>query len=306
MSDSYFEIKVNQPFSYDQCLEYMTRSPLESLYEVRDGAVIRLVKPVEKYRNKDSKSYLVRITCLDDRLLQVRFLLDAPNSDQELEGVKQYICDWFDLERDMLPWQQLTSRDPLLGRLSEQFYGLRIIGIPDLFEALCWAIAGQQVNLTFAYKLKARLAEVYGESVSWEGQIYRRFPEASVLAKIDSSELQQLQFTRAKSAAIIETALLLTNGQLSRTSLLNLRDFNAAEQELVKIRGIGPWTANYVRMRCLRDPEAFPIGDVGLQNAVRAQLGMERKPTSAELKQLFEPWAGWEAYATFYLWHSLY
>jgi DNA-3-methyladenine glycosylase II len=75
---------------------------------------------------------------------------------------------------------------------------------------------------------------------------------------------------------------------------------------LVRVRGIGPWTAHYVRMRCLRDPRAFPIGDAGLHNAVKARLGLERKPTPQELQALFANWAGWEAYATFYLWHSLY
>ncbi|WP_052487866.1 DNA-3-methyladenine glycosylase family protein [Gordoniibacillus kamchatkensis] len=162
------------------------------------------------------------------------------------------------------------------------------------------------MNLAFAYKLKARLTEAYGESVLWEGRTYRRFPEPAALAGADAAELQSLQLTRAKAAAVLETAALMSRGELSRAGLLALGDFDAAERELVRVRGIGPWTAHYVRMRCLRDPRAFPIGDVGLQNAVREQLGMDRKPTAQELQELFANWAGWEAYATFYLWHSLY
>ncbi|WP_028563746.1 DNA-3-methyladenine glycosylase family protein [Paenibacillus pinihumi] len=308
MPGSSFELAVRQPFSFARCLEYMARSPLESLYEVRGSSVIRLVRAAQEPEQGYGpvRSYLVEITCPDDEALYVRFLQDEPGSGQELEGVKRYIREWFDLDRDMKHWHQLSSGDPVMGKLAAEFYGLRIIGIPDLYEALCWAIAGQQVNLPFAYKLKARLAETYGESVSWEGCDYRRFPDPSALAEADIAELQSLQFTRAKSAAIIETAALMTRGELSRAGLLALGDFAAAEKALVGIRGIGPWTANYVRMRCLRDPGAFPIGDVGLQNAVRAQLGMDRKPTTAELKDLFAPWSGWEAYATFYLWHSLY
>ncbi|MBJ6361217.1 DNA-3-methyladenine glycosylase family protein [Paenibacillus sp. GCM10012307] len=308
MPGSSFDLAVSQPFSFARCLEYMTRSPLESLYEVRSGSVIRLLRAA---REPDSdcgapRSYLVDITCPDDQALHVRFLQGKPDSDEELEGVKRYIREWFDLDRDLEPWQQLVADDPVLGKLAAEFYGLRLIGIPDLYEALCWAIAGQQVNLPFAYKLKARLAETYGKSVIWEGRRYWRFPDPSALAGADIAALQSLQLTRAKSAAIIETASRMTSGELSRAGLLGLGDFASAEQALVHIRGIGPWTANYVRMRCLRDPSAFPIGDVGLQNAVRSQLSMDRKPTPAELRELFAPWAGWEAYATFYLWHSLY
>ena len=79
-----------------------------------------------------------------------------------------------------------------------------------------------------------------------------------------------------------------------------------AEKRLTAMRGIGPWTANYAIMRCLRLPDAFPIDDVGLHNAIKLQLGMERKPTKAELLELSRGWSGWEAYATFYLWKLLY
>ncbi len=306
MSASGFELAVGQPFRFTRCLGYMTRSPLESLYEVCEGKIIRLVAVASETEQGTTpgRSLLLEISCPDDQVLQVRFLQGEPGSESELESVKRYIRDWFDLDRDLGPWQKLTDGDPVLRVLAERLYGLRIIGIPDLFEALCWAIVGQQVNLAFAYKLKARLTEAYGESTLWEGRTYRRFPEPAALAGVDVAELQALQLTRAKAAAVLETAALMRRGELSRDKLLALGDFDAAERELVRIRGIGPWTAHYVRMRCLRDPRAFPIGDAGLQNAVRKLLGMDRKPTPSELQQLFANWAGWEAYATFYLWNN--
>ena len=79
-----------------------------------------------------------------------------------------------------------------------------------------------------------------------------------------------------------------------------------AEKELTKLRGIGPWTANYVSMRCFRFPEAFPMADIGLLNAVKSLKQMDRKPTNDELKALFQPFTQWEAYLTFYLWRILY
>ena len=77
-----------------------------------------------------------------------------------------------------------------------------------------------------------------------------------------------------------------------------------AEKLLVRIRGIGPWTANYVLMRCLRFPTAFPIDDVGLHNVIKLLTGSETKPT--KIKEYATTWTNWESYATFYLWRTLY
>lgn len=72
------------------------------------------------------------------------------------------------------------------------------------------------------------------------------------------------------------------------------------------IRGVGAWTADYVMMKCLHHPAAFPIADVGLHQAIKRQLGLERKPTIEEIEEMSTNWGGWQAYATFYLWRSLY
>jgi len=79
-----------------------------------------------------------------------------------------------------------------------------------------------------------------------------------------------------------------------------------AEQQLTSIRGIGPWTANYVLMRCLRYPDAFPIADVGLRNAIKYITKADRKPTKEEILVYAKDWRGFESYATFYLWRYLY
>lgn len=98
----------------------------------------------------------------------------------------------------------------------------------------------------------------------------------------------------------------MADGRLVKELLLEMNDFAAMEKELLSIRGIGPWTANYVLMRCLRNAAAFPIADVGLHNALKHVLGLDEKPTLPHIRQLAEGWKGWEAYATFYLWRVLY
>jgi DNA-3-methyladenine glycosylase II len=112
--------------------------------------------------------------------------------------------------------------------------------------------------------------------------------------------------TAKKSEYIIGVARLIVEGKLTKELLLSSDDMIAAEKKLVAIRGIGPWTANYVLMRCLRFPSAFPIADVGLHNAIKHLTGTANKPTLEEIRHHALAWANWESYATFYLWRVLY
>ena len=73
----------------------------------------------------------------------------------------------------------------------------------------------------------------------------------------------------------------------------------------MRLHGVGKWTAEYVCLRCLKDPAAFPVDDVGLQNAIKRQLRLTAKPTVDEIYKFSRSWKNWEAYATFYLWNAL-
>jgi DNA-3-methyladenine glycosylase II len=200
----------------------------------------------------------------------------------------------------------MGKADPLLNMPVEDFYGLRLIGIPDLFEALCWGVLGQQINLGFAYTLKRQFVEKFGDSIEWNGIKYWIFPPYERIAHLTPNDLADIKMTVKKSEYIIGIAKLMVSGELSKEKLLGTGNFKEAEKSLIKIRGVGPWTANYVLMRCLRFPIAFPIDDVGLINAIKTLLKMDRKPTKEEILALSIPWANWESYATFYLWRTLY
>ncbi|MEM9820427.1 MAG: DNA-3-methyladenine glycosylase [Bacteroidota bacterium] len=217
---------------------------------------------------------------------------------------KKYVSDWLDLDRDLGPFYALGEKDKILAPLVRQFYGLRLIGIPDLFEALAWAIIGQQINLNFAYSLKRKLVEGYGQSIEYPKQPYYLFPTAKTIALLSPSDLRPLQFSQRKAEYLIDLAKLMEEDALNKEDLSQM-DFESAKKKLMAIRGIGNWTANYVIMKCLHYPDAFPVEDAGLHNALKAQLKMARKPTLEEIHRWAENWSGWRAYATFYLWQSL-
>lgn len=98
----------------------------------------------------------------------------------------------------------------------------------------------------------------------------------------------------------------MASGELNKEKLLKEQNRTSMKKFLMAIRGVGAWTADYVLMKCFHDPTSFPIADVGLHNALKMQLALDRKPTIDELKEFEAQWQGWQAYATFYLWRSLY
>jgi DNA-3-methyladenine glycosylase II len=280
-----------------QMLFYLTRSVHECLHRVRDEKVYKLILI-------ENEQILIEIRVVKDQKLHIRFMNGTPILAQRML-VASFVWDWLDLETDLSLFYQLAEGDPILQKVAKPHYGLRIIGIPDLFEALCWAIMGQQINLTFAYTLKKRFVESYGTCLDWEGHQYWLFPTIHRIAELTVEDLTKLQLTGKKAEYIIDLAKLMKQGKLSKHQLLAMDNFKAAEKAMVSIRGIGPWTANYVMMRCLRDKAAFPIEDVGLHNALKLQLQLLQKPTLEEIRKHALGWVNWEAYATFYLWKSL-
>ncbi|WP_025695644.1 AlkA N-terminal domain-containing protein, partial [Paenibacillus durus] len=202
-------------FDWKACLDYMARSPLECLYRTDSEGVTRLLWA-------DGGALLIRLTAPERGRMRVELLEGKRPGVAGLEDLARYIRDWFDLDRDLRPFYKLAEGDSLLGPLAERCRGLRIVGIPDLFEALCWAILGQQVNLAFAYKLKARLAEGYGESVLWSGHRYHLFPPPESLLGAAEADLCALQLSRSKARTILTVAELMAGGSLSREELLAL------------------------------------------------------------------------------------
>lgn len=295
------KIPVPKEFNYAVNLGYLSRSPNEVMFHIRDGKIYRRI-PVGQGHP------LIEVSGDDPEFLNVRLLENrAPQlQEEESEALVRYVRDWFDLNLDLSPFYLMADNDPILQKVVPAFYGLRNIGIDDLFEALCWGILGQQINLAFAYTLKRRFVESFGQDILHDGVRCWTFPTPGEIASLATADLTALQITGKKAEYLIGVAELIAEGKMSKQALLDTGDCKEAEKKLVSIRGIGPWTANYVLMRCLRFPSAFPIDDVGLHNAIKAVLGMDHKPSVQQIRQLSAGWRNWEAYATFYLWRHLY
>ncbi len=294
------KVPVPEPFNFNVNLDYLSRSLDECLYQIREGKLYKAI-PV----GKDHP--LFEISGDEPGFLYIRSMDDGSSwSAEARDEITRYAREWFDLDNDLAPFYSMARQDVILNNVVNRLYGLRNMGIPDLFEALCWGILGQQINLAFAYTLKRRFVETFGTPVRSEDITCWLFPTPEVVAALSVSDLAALQMTSKKSEYLIGVARLIVEGKISKGMLMKADDFKEAEKMLVSIRGIGPWTANYVLMRCLRYPAAFPIDDVGLHNAIKSVLEMPQKPTVPYIRELSTGWKNWESYATFYLWRVLY
>jgi DNA-3-methyladenine glycosylase II len=288
-------IPLPKEFSFDMNLQFLKRSPRELLHRIEDGSIVKLLRI-------QNTIVLFRVSYRDHNLA-IEFLNGQPSPIIE-EKVREYIIEWFDLETDIKKFYAFAKKDDLLKDLVKRFYGYRIIGQPDLYESLVWAVLGQQINLGFAYTLKQRFVEQFGNRLEWNGQPYFLFPDAERVTQLTDTDLLPLQFSRQKSKYTVGIAEAFASGKISKEKLKGL-PLQAAKEELMKIKGIGNWTANYGLMKTFRYPDAFPLEDAGLHNAIKNQLNLKAKPSLDRVKKIFKKYKGWEAYATLYLWKSL-
>ncbi len=208
----------------------------------------------------------------------------------------------FDLDANVADIMSHLQQNSVLSPAIAALPGLRVPGVWDSFELAVRAILGQQISVAAATTLAGRLVEAYGERLVIEGMSPKEselrfvFPRPEVLADAD---LTALGITRPRALAIASLAAVVVRDRHILTNFQNLDD---AVQKLSKFPGIGEWTAQYIAMRALREPDAFPATDLGL---LRAMENLGHPVTRSELLKLSQAWRPWRAYAAMFLWSSL-
>ncbi len=189
-----------------------------------------------------------------------------------------------------------TQIEDVLARSLKIVRGLRVPGAFDGFETATRAILGQQVSVKAARTLAGRMAERFGRALETPFEkLTHTFPKANTIANCSVDELSSLGMTRARAATLIGLASAVESGNVR----LDVRmDVSEAIQALTDLAGVGEWTAQYIAMRALSWPDAFPHTDLGIKKA----LG-ETNPR--KILAMAERWKPWRAYATMNLWHSL-
>ena len=224
---------------------------------------------------------------------------------RDVTAAAQRCLRLLDLDADPCAISGFFAGDPVIGPLAAGCPGRRAVGAVDGNEIAIRAVLGQQVSLAAARRLAARLVALCGtplpasvdvagfcdgtRSRGGPGGLTHVFPDVATIAGLDPATLPM---PLARGRALVTLASALASGDIS---LDPGADREEAGARLLALPGIGPWTAGYIRMRALSDPDVFLPGDVGVVRALR-QLG---SPTAAER------WRPWRSYATHHLWATL-
>ncbi|MDQ3764284.1 MAG: helix-turn-helix domain-containing protein [Actinomycetota bacterium] len=202
-----------------------------------------------------------------------------------------------DLDADPQAVDAQLSTAGYLGPLLADRPGLRVPGHPDPQELTVRAVLGQQVSIKAARTHTARLVSRYGRRLDVPiGTVTHLFPEPAALAAADPTDFAM---PRARRTAVLALSTALASGTVALDPGVDRSD---AESALLTLPGVGPWTASYVRMRGLGDPDVFLPADLGVRHALD-RLGVPSDPRSAA--ELAGGWAPWRSYALQHLWASL-
>ena len=204
----------------------------------------------------------------------------------------------FGLDDDVRAAQAHLTADSYLAGIVDRQQGLRVIGGWDRFEVAVRVIVGQQISVVGATTITARIVERHGRSLP--GSVLgltHLFPTPDALIGLQAEGLgmpgSRVATIRALAAAVLD-------------GTLDLRaDPAIVRERLLTLPGVGPWTAEVIMMRAVRDPDAFPASDLGIRHAIAAVLGRAEPPPVDEVESLGETWRPYRALAAQHLWSSL-
>ena len=276
------------PLDWDSLLGFFRLRAIPGVETVADNVYRRTVAC-------DGNGLVIGVAPLPESN-RVELRLETPTV-QNLARLVDRVRRVFDLDADPACIDAVLSRDAVLRPLVRARPGLRVPGAWDPFELVIRAILGQQVSVAAARTLAGRLVARFGELLQAPHDgLTHLFPAPSAIAAASAAEIASIGLTGARAQTIRSLSRAVASGEL-RLDVSVGRDAMLAA--LTALPGIGEWTAQYVALRALGEPDAFPASDLGLRRALANGNGM---PSPRALTAIAEPWRPWRAYAAVRLW----
>ncbi len=289
-------IPLTPPYDFARSIRFWRRSTGELCEQWADGVYRRVI-------SLDGRAAVLSLAPDGTRdAPAVAVALDGrPPTGPELAAVTPLVRELLGDDTPLGPFYAALANDPPMAALAQRLPGLRPTRSP-LWETLCWTICGQQISVAFAFALKRRLVERYGEPFTVGGRTLYRFPTPEALAVADPAELRAMQFSAGKASFLTGAAAAIVRGELDLERARALPT-EAAVAYLTRFRGIGRWTAEFLLLRGLGRADAFPANDAGVRQGVAARYGERlREP---ELRAFADRWGPWRGLAALYLLASL-
>ena len=224
-------------------------------------------------------------------------ILGPPPTGPEAAVIHERLIGRLGLALDPGPFEARVRATPELAALVEGRAGLRIPLVGDPFDALVWVIAGQQVSLAAAFSMRRRLIESIGRPVA---ELVAP-PAAVDVVRLDEAALGALGFSRAKSRALSEASRAIVDGRLDLDALARA-SATRIKRTLLALRGLGPWSVNYMLMRGYGFGDCVPVGDSALGEGLKRFFHLGTRPDVRTTLALMAPFRPFRSFATFHLW----
>jgi AraC family transcriptional regulator of adaptative response / DNA-3-methyladenine glycosylase II len=289
---SVFMLQLPTVYRAEEILAYHSRDPASPCERVAGSRIYKALAA--------NRGAVVLEIEIESRAAWCRVHSSSKLEHDEIAGVHAAALRMLGLTTDVATFEARGARDPRIAELLGKRRGLHLPLTPTVFDGLCWAIIGQQINIAFASALRREILELAGEPV---GDM-RAHPSAARLAQLDVADLATRRFSHAKAEYLIGAAQHVADGRLPIESLSHGSAADA-ERALRGMRGVGPWTARYTLMRGAGFADCAPIGDVALAAALQRLTGAAERPGPQEAEALMRPFAPYRSLATFHLWTSL-
>ena len=207
-------------------------------------------------------------------------------------------------DQDLGPFYSMASRDHILSGIVERFRGLHLPHTATVFEALVLAILGQQISTQVARVIRTLLIETYGPRLIADGVTYYAFPRPDRLAEAAVEELRGLKLSWRKAEYVRGIAVSALE-EAEGLEYLHRLDDGEVISRVTSLRGVGPWTAQWLLVRALGRPDALPLGDLALRRTV-SNLGFGGQSVNdKEVEEYCQRWSPWRTYATVYMFAAM-
>lgn len=290
-SSSSFLLHLPPAYNANEILAYHARDPLSPCERVNGFRIYKALELVE--------GAAVLEISLEREGAWCRVYPEIPRSTQSMRFVHASAVRMLGLSCEVEGIESRMARNRECASLFTMQPGLRLALIPTGFDALCWAIIGQQINVAFAASLRREIIELSGMRI---GDM-RAHPSPERVAGIDIRNLTSRRFSRSKAEYVTMAAQAIARGDIDLEALRN-GSAVAAERSLRNLRGVGRWTAGYQMLRT-GFGDATPIGDVALAAALKRWQELSERPGHEQVDVMMRRFSPYRALATAHLWASL-
>ncbi|MEQ5633402.1 DNA-3-methyladenine glycosylase [Providencia manganoxydans] len=241
------------------------------------------------------------IITIDQQMATIKLEVDDSSNianDQKMIEIGKHMLG---LQQAIEQFETQYLSHPIIGQLIQHQQGLRIYQSASAFEALVWAIIGQQISVTAAIAIRRRFIQATG---SMHSSGIWCFPNEQQVAATDDDTLRQTGFSAGKIVAIRTLCAAIIDKQIDLSVQLNQNNHQELANQLLNLKGIGPWTVSYALLRGFNYLDGSLHGDVAVRRNLQSLLKMATQPTAKETEKWLTEFSPWRALVAAHLWRS--